>query len=187
MDDAVIALILRAAMPMHRSPLGRLVSLIRYVIDLEAGRVDLQDYDTRTVGRLERHVVLLQLEYAQTDLTETYIRFDADYFDVPTALIYAGAVPASSFEYVGSNTRGETASWSLENHWQYGRLDLGAIELPGLHLEDRAGAGEEPVWVEFAGHTPYASRRGRPLPVMGVGLAGMRDHAYHWWIVEVCS
>ena len=78
-DDAVMALILRAAMPMHLSPLCRLVRLSWYVIDLEAGRVDLQDYDTRTVGRLERHVVLLQLEYAQTELTDKHIRFDADY------------------------------------------------------------------------------------------------------------
>ena len=41
--------------------------------------------------------------------------------------------------------------------------------------------------MEFAGHTPYAGGCGRPLLVMGAGVAGLRDHAYHWWVVEAWS
>ena len=185
-DDAVIASILRTAMPPYQSPLGRLVSLCRFIDDFEAGRVDLREYDTRTVEPVETDTVLQHLEEALTNLEKTSVGFDADYFHVPAAPIYGGGVLAPE-EHVGWNTRGATVSRSLEQHWQYGPLYLGATALPGQYLEDRSGPGEPPIWVEFAGPTPYAGGRGRPFPLMGEGRPGMLEHAYHWWVVEVGS
>ena len=178
----VKAEMLGCAMPAHRSPLCQVLFICRFIDDLQHGRLDPRQYGAPATGGPFEFLedVVLDLEQELMPYAERHIGFERYAGDAPTGGMHE--VCPDAFAYLGKNPRGNAGRCSLFTHWLYGTLAV--TGLPGLHDENRARWGEDPDWGPFHGNTPAQTGRGRPLPRMGEGTDGFRQHAEFWFAIE---